>query len=777
MSITLYVDMRCLQDPNYSFRGIGHHSGGILKNARKFIPEISDIIGIIDPDFNPLPEPYRNCVDRVIGSFNPDPRIKRGLFLELSPMTHNLIPTMPLLKNINIFSVTLIYDFIPLDFDTNRYLCNFRFKNQYYSSLRLLNFFDNFIPISEYSNSRLQFYTGITPEKCCVSGVAVRKKFESDSSELSCRPEILSLAKRKYYFATLGDDIRKNPFNLLEALARCNLHTNQKTDLIIVGHYPIERINQLTKFFQDHNGNPDCLHFLNQLSDDEIRYLNHNSICAISPSFIEGFSIPVLEAICSGTPIFVSDIDAHRELIPFSEYRFNPNNPDELAKLLIKVSQDKDFRDQIIHKQSALWKRFTEENVTQRAWSFIRSNLLIQSGPQLLRSKSHLPRVAFLTPYPPEKSGVADYTAQSLSEISNYAVVDVFTTCKNPRPDPWVNAFYPISSAPYMNGKYDIILPIIGNSHFHINALELHRCFGGPCLIHDNRLAELYAWWKGIDYFRKMAEKLLNKHFSIEECQSWLSQPWKLPSLYFEDILYRASPVIFHSKGIQRYVRKLYNYDSEYLPFCCYRSFNESELTHESRISRKKKLGLQENQIVISTFGFVGQTKGPEDCIWTIDLLRSWGINVHFYFVGAIESQYQSQLMTLVNRLNLSDQIHFFSDWISDHEYKDYIIASDYAIQLRTHGFGGLSGAMLDCIGSGLPSVVNEDLAEALDSPHYILRVPDQFSPVLIAEKLFTSIKAGLHYTRLTQARHDYVQTHSFKNYAKQFVKVLGIQT
>jgi glycosyltransferase involved in cell wall biosynthesis len=372
---------------------------------------------------------------------------------------------------------------------------------------------------------------------------------------------------------------------------------------------------------------------------------------------------------------------------------------------------------------------------------------------------------------------VADYTAQSLSEISKHVIVDVYTTCEKPRPDPWVNAFYPISSVPYTSGNYDVVLPIIGNSHFHIQALELHRYFGGPCLVHDNRLAELYAWWKGIHYFRDMAEKFLKKSYSIEECQSWLSQPWKLPSLFFEDILYRASPVIFHSKGIQRYVRKIYNYDSKYLPFCCYRNFVESELTRESRIFIKKKLGLPDDSLTISTFGFVVQTKGPEECIWAIDILRSWGVFVHFYFVGSIDPQYHSHLLALINNLKLSDHIHFFPDWISDQEYHDFVLASDYAIQLRSHGFGGLSGAMLDCIASGLPSVVNDDLAEALDSPHYILRVPDQFSPVLIAEKLYSAIQGGLHNNRLTSARSDYVKSHSFDHYAQEFVKVLGIDT
>ncbi len=44
--------------------------------------------------------------------------------------------------------------------------------------------------------------------------------------------------------------------------------------------------------------------------------------------------------------------------------------------------------------------------------------------------------------------------------------------------------------------------------------------------------------------------------------------------------------------------------------------------------------------------------------------------------------------------------------------------------------------ALLDCIAAGLPTVANDDMAEAMDAPSYVLRVPDHPSPVLIAEAL-----------------------------------------
>jgi hypothetical protein len=57
------------------------------------------------------------------------------------------------------------------------------------------------------------------------------------------------------------------------------------------------------------------------------------------------------------------------------------------------------------------------------------------------------------------------------------------------------------------------------------------------------------------------------------------------------------------------------------------------------------------------------------------------------------------------------------------------------AVQLRTYGLGGLSGALLDCAAGGLPSATNESLlAAAIGVPDYVRSIADAVSPLLLAE-------------------------------------------
>src|SRR5205807_7336034 len=149
----------------------------------------------------------------------------------------------------------------------------------------------------------------------------------------------------------------------------------------------------------------------------------------------------------------------------------------------------------------------------------------------------------------------------------------------------------------------------------------------------------------------------------------------------------------------------------------------------------------------------------------------AWGVPADLYFVGT-DQYFKAPLAEWTERLKLGEYVHVLGDWVSNQTYRDFVLAADYAIQLRTHGFGGLSGAVLDCISAGLPTVANEDLAEAMDGPSYVLRVPDRLSATLIAEQLVTAYEAGRHQTRIGAERDAYVREHSFENYAVQMMEV-----
>lgn len=771
----VYVDARCLQDENFALRGVGYHSHTLLKHARKH--NVRKLIAIIDEELPPLKDNYSILFD----STQPHSSISESanqnesvIFLTLSPMTHPQWRFGPILEKENITSAAIIYDFIPLDSgNCGIYHANSSQKRAYTSNLLWLKKFDLYSSISYSTALKAKSILDINDESITITGCAIRDNFIQNNNNQSSTSINLTFEQHKYLICISGSDPRKNPEMLLESIAEIN-KSDPGIGLVIIGNINDYLKNHLNQKFKILGGDKNKLVFISGISDEDLKYLFKNALASINPSKNEGFSIPVIEAIAASCPSLASKIPAHQELLDESEL-FPIDSPKILTNMILNLIKNPDARKKIIEKQSPLIEKYKEPIVAEKFWNFIIRNKKTKfvqnlNIPNTLKPK---PRIAFLTPFPPDRSGVADYTAKSLEEIGKLAVVDVFTDATSSKEFPGVRNIFPLSEKPFQSKDYDKVVSIIGNSHFHTEILKYHLRYGGACIQHDNRMAELYAWNMGHEKFAKKASELIKRKVEIAECQNWLKDPSLLPTLFLEDIIKKSQPLIFHSKVTQKLVKQMYGVDSEYLPFSSYRHFSDNELTPEHKLTTKKKLNLPLNEIIISTFGLVTETKAPFDCVYATYFLNKWGIPATFYFVGETGTL-NEPLLKLAEDLEISAKIITLNSWTSEETYKDFLVASDFAIQLRTYGFGGLSGAILDCISSGLPTVVNEDLAEATNSPKFILRTKDHISALLMAESIYEAYKEQKHQNRLNIERKEYLEKHNFQKYAEDLMKLLG---
>jgi hypothetical protein len=103
------------------------------------------------------------------------------------------------------------------------------------------------------------------------------------------------------------------------------------------------------------------------------------------------------------------------------------------------------------------------------------------------------------------------------------------------------------------------------------------------------------------------------------------------------------------------------------------------------------------------------------------------------------------------------------------------LVGADLAIQLRTYGLGGLSGALLDCAAAGLPTVANASLGAAVVVPEYVRCIPDGLSPVLLAEALAGLLDEGLAAVRPEAARRAFSGQRSFATYSRGLCAALAL--
>jgi alpha-1,2-rhamnosyltransferase len=74
------------------------------------------------------------------------------------------------------------------------------------------------------------------------------------------------------------------------------------------------------------------------LSDGELAHAYRHAKALVFPSLAEGFGLPIVESIASGTRVFVSDIPVHREVGGEACAYFDPHDSEQLARQLVAHS-------------------------------------------------------------------------------------------------------------------------------------------------------------------------------------------------------------------------------------------------------------------------------------------------------------------------------------------------------------------------------------------------------------------------------------------------------
>jgi len=434
------------------------------------------------------------------------------------------------------------------------------------------------------------------------------------------------------------------------------------------------------------------------------------------------------------------------------------------------------FRQRLLKSQQVVAADFHEDIVGRRFWDrvvYSADEWYGRRAPRPIRSTR--PKVAFVSPYPPDESGVARYTQQTISAARKRWDVTLFTDAT--RPLPGLGGFTdggPISLFPFISNGYDCVISVVGNSAFHLPIIRLHGDFGGPAILHDSRLTQLYYYVLGRERFREYARTLIERSVSDQEIDAWLDER-PGPSLFVEAIADRAHPLIVHTRRFQQILEERYGYKAEIAPFCPNFSFEAEDLAPHARHSARVRLGIPKDTFVVATFGIVDiPRKGIAACVAALDHLRAWGIPAELYCVGDAGAQIR-QVEEIARDFGVASQCHFFTTFVDTERYRDFLVAADAAVQLRNYKLGQASAALADCISAGLPTVATEDLAASCDAPGYVRRVPDEISALLVAEQLAGIYDSRTGRSETEEQRREYWGSHNFDRYVERLQEILGL--
>jgi glycosyltransferase involved in cell wall biosynthesis len=156
---------------------------------------------------------------------------------------------------------------------------------------------------------------------------------------------------------------RKNLSRLLEAFRRSN---PQEIDLVLAGR----RAWLWGKILREANcpRYRERVHLLDYVPEDDLPALYQSALAFVYPSLYEGFGLPVLEAMASGTPVLASKVEPLVSLVGDAGRLVQPENEDEWRAALTEVMADGETRKTLAErgKQRATqysWERAARETM------------------------------------------------------------------------------------------------------------------------------------------------------------------------------------------------------------------------------------------------------------------------------------------------------------------------------------------------------------------------------------------------------------------------------
>lgn len=374
------------------------------------------------------------------------------------------------------------------------------------------------------------------------------------------------------------------------------------------------------------------------------------------------------------------------------------------------------------------------------------------------------PKLAMLSPFPPSRSGVADYSAACAEALAAHAELTLFSA-EPDAPPVAGREVAPLSALAHLAPEFDRVVGVLGNSHFHAGIHDLLARYGGAAICHDSRLLHFYAEKDGAEAAARLAGEELRREVSVAELALWQRDETRREAVLLGEVARHARPLIFHARASVELARARFDADARYLPFAIPHAWPEGALDAAAKRAAKCRLGLDPSRIHIASFGFVTLSKGVDRALAALRLLRRGGFAAYLHFVGEPEPGSGTDL-------NRAGEVSV-TGYVCEARYRDYLLAADLGLQLRNTGAGSISGALADCIAAGLPTVANESLAAALDAPDYVARVADGLDPADIAGAL-----AGLIETPPTAPgprRAAYCAFRSMENYAARLCEILEI--
>lgn len=388
-----------------------------------------------------------------------------------------------------------------------------------------------------------------------------------------------------------------------------------------------------------------------------------------------------------------------------------------------------------------------EPAALERRWREILSSPKTKSAVK----SNKKPTLAYVSPLPPEKTGIAAYSAEILPFLSKYYEI-ICVTQNIELVDPRIRELVEVRDVGWMranSSNLDRVVYHFGNSPFHQHMPLLLKEIPGVVVLHDFFLGHLMAFLEHKNILEKPWLEELQKYHGYRALRDRFvsfdadALAFKYPAC--ASVIRNSIGVLVHSEYSKNLTTKWFGgkFSSKLTSIPLAREKAQAVAKNDARV----RLGIDLNAFVVCSFGILGPTKHNEILLdaWIKSVLSA-DSNSLLIFVGQKSfSESGVEFDDLIRGSGRKKQI-LITGYVSDDVYKLYLSAADIAVQLRTQSRGETSAAVLDCMNFGVPVIINAHGSMSEIDSNAVYMLPDEFEIDELIQAL-DKLKSDLTYS------------------------------
>lgn len=224
------------------------------------------------------------------------------------------------------------------------------------------------ITVSEFVKDRIIFHTKVSGSKIAVIPNGVSSQFRPEAIlQFDRTVDLLQLPSREYILAVGSVEPRKNLARLIDAWKLVQSCVSPNLWLVIAGADKNSRVFAGVHF----SDLPPRVFVAGHVDESLLPSLVAGAQLLIYVSYYEGFGLPALEAMASGTPVLVADRSSLPGVVGDAGMFVDPFQVNEIALGIRRIHEDVALRAALRQKGLLRSRNFSWNKTAARTWEVL----------------------------------------------------------------------------------------------------------------------------------------------------------------------------------------------------------------------------------------------------------------------------------------------------------------------------------------------------------------------------------------------------------------------